>query len=99
MNACDAGRPHFLSDQRFLAIRSLIVELAASLDRVERHAADSGSQPSDDPRWRQIVAALELLETGHARAEAVQEHFSDPYESGWRASGGPALAGSSGCCG
>ena len=29
-----------LSDQRFLAIRSLVVELSAAFDRVERHAAE-----------------------------------------------------------
>jgi hypothetical protein len=99
MQACDAGRAAGLSEQRFLAIRSLILELAASLDRVERHTAEAGSRPGDDPRWRQIVESLDLLAEGRDRAEAVQRHFSDPYEPGWRASGGPALAGSPGCCG
>jgi hypothetical protein len=99
MQACDAGRAVGLSDQRFLAIRSLIVELAASLDRVERHAAEAGTRPGDDPRWRQIVEALDLLAAGHERAEAVQGLFSDPYDPDWRSSGGAELAGSSGCCG
>lgn len=99
MQACDAGRASGLTDQRFLSIRSLILELAASLDRVERHAAEAGSRLDDDPRWRQIVEALDLFAAGRDRAEAVQRHFSDPYEPGWRASGTAALAGSPGCCG
>lgn len=99
MEACDRGRSSALSDQRFLAIRSLILELAASLDRVERHTADAGAQATTDPRWKDIVAALDLLAAGRQRAEAVQEHFSDAYEPDWRRSGGPELAGSTGCCG
>lgn len=91
--------PAPLPDQRFLAIRSLILELAASLDRTERHAADAGVTLDADRRWRLLEAAVERLASGAGRAEAVQEMFSDPYEPGWRQDGGPELSGSAGCCG
>jgi hypothetical protein len=74
-----------LNDPRFLAIRSLLVELAAALDA--------------DPRWELILAAVDRLADGPGRAEALQILFSDPYEPTWRRDGGPQLAGSPGCCG
>ena len=96
-----------LNDPRFLAIRSLLVELAAALDRTERHASGnhaSGSQlaaaPLEaDPRWKLLEAAVDRLAEGPGRAEALQMLFSDPYEPAWRTDGGPRLAGSPGCCG
>ena len=89
---------HALSDQRFLAIRSLIVELAAALDRTERHAADSGGLDVD-ARWRLLTEAVERLTRSGQRVDDIQELFSDVYEPGWRADGGPRLAGSPNCCG
>lgn len=88
-----------LDDQRFLAIRSLLVELAASLDRTERHASVGAASLATDPRWRLIVAAVDRLARGRGRAEDLQMLFSDPYEATWRRDGGPTLAGSPGCCG
>lgn len=88
-----------LSEQRFLAIRSLLVELAASLDRVERHAADEGTPLATDRRWRLLAEAVQRLAAGSGRAETLQELFSDPYDPAWRQDGGPALTGSRGCCG
>ena len=88
-----------LSEHRFLAIRSLLVELAASLDRVERHAAEEATTLDADRRWRLLTAAVERLGGAGGRAEALQELFSDPYDPDWRRDGGPTLAGSRGCCG
>ena len=88
-----------LIDPRFLAIRSLLVELAASLDRAERHASGAPSLLSSDPRWKLLLAAVDRLAEGPGRAEALQMLFSDPYEPDWRKDGGPPLAGSPGCCG
>ena len=85
-------------DQRFLAIRSLLVELAAALDRTERHAAGGQVSLASDPRWKLLVAAVGRLAEGEGRAEAMQMLFSDPYEPSWRRDGGPELAGSPGCC-
>jgi hypothetical protein len=87
-----------LSDQRFLAIRSLIVELAAGLDRTERHAAAGGVLEAD-PRWRLLAEAVERLTRPGHRVDDIQQLFSDAYEPGWRKDGGPRLAGSPNCCG
>lgn len=86
-------------DQRFLAIRSLLVEAAAALDRTERHASGGAASLATDPRWKLLVAAVDRLAQGPGRAEALQMLFSDPYEATWRRDGGPTLAGSPGCCG
>ncbi len=88
-----------LSDQRFLAIRSLVVELSAALDRVERHAAEESVDLDENIRWRQLAEAMARLAVGPGRVEAVQELFSDAYEPEWRRTGGPELSGSPGCCG
>lgn len=91
--------PHSLSDQRFLAIRSLIVELAAALDRTERHAAVAGSALDSDPRWRLLCEAVERLVRSGERVDDIQRLFSDHYDPEWRRDGGPRLAGSPNCCG
>jgi len=88
-----------LSDQRFLTIRSLVVELSAALDRVERHAAEESVHLDSDRRWRLLAEAVSRLAAGHGRVEAAQELFSDAYDPAWRRTGGPELSGSPGCCG
>jgi hypothetical protein len=88
-----------LTDQRFLATRSLVVELAAVLDRVERHAAEESVDLDGDIRWHLLAEAVARLGSGAGRVEAVQELFSDPYDPAWRRTGGPELSGSPGCCG
>lgn len=91
--------PHALSDQRFLAIRSLIVELAAALDREERHASVADRVLGSDARWKLLAEAVERLARGGERVDDIQELFSDAYLPGWRTDGGPRLAGSPNCCG
>jgi hypothetical protein len=88
-----------LSDQRFLAIRSLLVELAASLDRVERHAGGDPEGLESDRRWQLLKAAVDRIAAGGGRAEAVQQLFSDPYDAAWRHGDGPRFSGSPNCCG
>jgi hypothetical protein len=97
--AYNSFMPHALSDQRFLAIRSLIVELAAALDRTERHAASAGDGLDADARWRLLAEAVERLTRSGHRVDDIQQLFSDTYDPGWRADGGPRLAGSPNCCG
>ena len=91
--------PRVLSDQRFLTIRSLVVELSAALDRVERHAAEESIDLGEDIRWRLLAEAVTRLAAGPCRVESVQELFSDAYDPAWRQTGGPELSGSPGCCG
>lgn len=69
-------------DRHYLEIRSKILDLAASLDRIERPADGS---VADDPRVAKIRAGLELLLTpGTDRAERVQMLFSDAYIADWK---------------
>jgi len=71
-------------DRHFLEIRCEILNLAASLDRIER--SDRFSAVVDDPRLTQLAQGLQILSTsGTDRAERVQLLFSDDYQTGWNA--------------
>jgi hypothetical protein len=68
-------------EQDFLPIRAKLLEVAASLDRLDRA---SGSISSES-RLAQIRGAIEvLLRPGDDRAEQVQLIFSRPFEDDWR---------------
>lgn len=70
-------------DRDFLEIRSKILDLAASLDRLDR--ASNRDRIENDPRLAQCRTAIEtLLQSEANRAEAVQLLFSDPYQTDWR---------------
>ena len=67
--------------REYLEIRGKILELAASLDRIQR---SHGTVQSD--RRRQLIAqGLEILSSGASdRAEQIQLLFSRPYSPDWR---------------
>lgn len=68
-------------DRDFLRIRWLILELAASLDRLDRA---QGTQDGD-PRLEQLRKAVKCLtEESERRAERVQLVFSREYDPDWR---------------
>ena len=63
--------------REFLGIRCRLIDIAASLDRIDR--AEDG--PIDDPRLTQIREACALLVSVQGdRAETVQLHFSLPHD-------------------
>lgn len=67
--------------REFLGIRSRLLDVAASLDRVDRAEGPVG----DDPRLAKIREALRsIAEGGDGRAERVQLLFSFPYQEQWR---------------
>ncbi len=69
-------------EQTFLLTRAKILEIAATLDRLDR--ADAAESVRSDPRFRQIQQGLEiLLSDGFHRAAQVQELFSDQYDPTW----------------
>jgi hypothetical protein len=69
-------------DSDFLGIRYRILELAASLDRIDRAPERQGHRP--DPRLAQLRRGLEaLLEPGPDRAETIQRIFSLDYDPEW----------------
>ncbi len=64
----------------FLETRAKILELAASLDRLER-----AGESNPDPRRATIREGLEALLSGESnRAETVQRIFSLEYDPEWR---------------
>ena len=68
-------------DAEFLQIRAKILELAASLDRLDR----GDGEVDDDPRMRLVRGGISiLLEEETGRAERMQLLFSQAYEDGWR---------------
>jgi hypothetical protein len=70
-------------DRDFLETRCKILELAATLDRIDRAPARHGEHP--DPRLGQLRQALEaLVEPGPGRAETIQRIFSLEYDCSWR---------------
>ena len=68
-------------DREFLGIRARLLEVAASLDRIDR----GEGRTSDDPRLKLIRQALDvLLSPAGDRAEQVQLLFSRPYDDDWQ---------------
>jgi hypothetical protein len=80
--------------REFLEIRARLLQVAASLDRIDR--AEGSLQ--GDRRREQIQKAIQALSAGNpSRAEAIQLIFSLPYDENWRASfglDGPTQSGS-----
>jgi hypothetical protein len=76
-----AAAPTIL-DRVYLEIRAKLLEVAASLDRIER--ADDAEELLADHRMRQIHASLDILQTGRLdRAERIQLVHSDQYDPSW----------------
>jgi len=70
-------------DRDFFEIRCKILEIAASLDRIDRAPAHHGDHP--DPRLSQVRQALDALrEPGPGRAETIQLIFSLEYDPAWK---------------
>jgi hypothetical protein len=69
-------------DMFFLDARSRLLDLAATLDRIDRGADATAAHA--DPRLAKLRAGLELLLAGPGgRAEAVQRLFSLDYDPAW----------------
>jgi hypothetical protein len=65
-------------DQFFLEARCRLLDVAATLDRIDRGGG------SADPRIDRIRAALAVLEdAAGARAERIQQIFSLDYDPKW----------------
>jgi hypothetical protein len=76
MTPMPAGR---VLDMFFLEARSKLLDLAATLDRLDR-----GDGAAADPRLERIrQALLTLLQQEPGRAERVQQIFSLAYDPDW----------------
>jgi len=67
----------------FLEMRCKVLEVAASLDRVDR--SDAAGNGTEDPRLARLAEAIQvLLDDGPGRAEKIQLIFSRDYDPHWR---------------
>ena len=68
-------------DREFLDIRSKLIDVAASLDRIERAPGSAAG----DPRMNKITQALQILAARTpACTEQIQILFSLPYDEHWQ---------------
>ncbi len=69
--------------KEFLEMRCRLIDLAASLDRMDR--APGGEVLRNDIRLNQLLHAARLLADGKPdRAERLQMLFSDSFNPSWR---------------
>lgn len=68
-------------DAEMLQLRAKLLEMASTLDRIER-----GDEPKADGHAMDTVqqALQTLLRTGGSRAERIQLLFSRSYDAAWR---------------
>ena len=79
MPTCLAARD--VLDREFLELRAKILEIAASLDRMDR----GDGSVDGDRRIQQIRQGFDILrEASGGRAERVQLLFSREYDENWR---------------
>jgi len=70
-------------DQVFLDTRAKLLEVAASLDRLDR--ATGAELAKDDPRRLRLQKTLDILASSATnRAEQLQLLFSDTYDEKWQ---------------
>ena len=68
-------------DREFLEIRARILDVASSLDRIQR----ADSDVSNDPRMQKLTEALQIVLTDDPhRAEKIQMLFSRQYDEHWK---------------
>ncbi len=73
-------------DRYFLEMRAKVLEVAASLDRIDR--SNPAGNDANDARLGKLQRAIRvLLDPGPGRAEKVQQIFSRTYDPAWRAAG------------
>ena len=73
-------------DESFLEMRAKLLEVAATLDRIDR-SSDDGQPLTVDATARRAKldeAIRILLSEGPDRASRLQRLFSREYEAGWR---------------
>lgn len=77
-----------LMDESFLDVRAKLLEVAATLDRIDRATRKHGPlSPHQDERLARLNEATRvLLQTSPDRAEKLQQLFSRTYDPDWRSS-------------
>jgi hypothetical protein len=68
-------------EEDFLPLRAKLIEIAASLDRIDRAGGLFALEGKRDQVYEAIRA---LLRSDDDRAQEIQRIFSRPYEENWR---------------
>jgi hypothetical protein len=82
--------PKTILQEEFLLARSKILELAATLDRIDRASREASNASLDTLRKESkeltlLYQALDILQEQELhRAQRVQELMSRPYDPAWR---------------
>lgn len=77
-------------DRVYLEIRARLLEIGASLDRIDR--SEGRDDLAADSRLTQLQEGLAILAAaGGDRAERIQMLFSDPYVANWNRRGGASV--------
>ncbi|MGB7328031.1 MAG: hypothetical protein WBD31_24360 [Rubripirellula sp.] len=73
-------------EESFLDVRAKLLEVAATLDRIDRAAEQTSELTSaQSDRRAQVGAAIEICASDSPRrAEQLQQLFSRPYHADWR---------------
>jgi hypothetical protein len=68
-------------DREYLEVRAKLLQIAASLDRMDR----GDGSIADDPKLQQFRDALKVIGGAEGnRAERIQMIFSRHYDASWR---------------
>lgn len=79
----DTLTAHAVLDRHYLELRAKLLEVGATLDRIDRGA--HFSETASDPRLEKLRTGIQiLLSLGGDRAERIQLLFSDEYLPQWR---------------
>lgn len=72
--------------QEFLLTRGKLLEVAATLDRIERATSSTDRETVQaDPQMQLLLEAIQILAGPEGdRAEAIQRLMSRPYDPSWR---------------
>ncbi len=72
--------------ESFLEVRAKLLEVAATLDRIDQAVKDNSSESASPLPQRVLIdkAIRICLSEGPARAERLQKLCSREYESDWR---------------
>lgn len=84
MNPMTRTADHVLQES-VLDVRAKLLEIAATLDRIDRVAIATPLSENNKPSRSRIDDALQiLLSQGPDRAERLQRLFSRQYQANWR---------------
>lgn len=71
-----------LFEKSFLSVRCLLLDIASSLDRIDR--ADGADSVANERNYELIQQGIQILASGGSdRAERLQMLFSDQYDPEW----------------